>query len=140
LSGGTGPVADMGALTRIVMVRHGVTEFTVAGEAGRARRNRPLVELEGRRQAKAVAVGVRAFIGSNPARVITSSLRRAVETGAAISDELSVRAQIDADWDEQGFGDWDDKSMGFLAAHHPQRERIVGSHDQAQVGEHRWAL
>lgn len=61
----TGPVADLGAPTRIVMVRHGVTDLTVA-------------------------------------------------------DELGVRTQIDADWDEQSFGDWDDKSMSYLAARHPQ--------------------
>lgn len=120
LTGGTGPVADMGAPTRIVMVRHGVTELTVAGKLDGRGGVDPSLNPEGRRQAKAVALGVRAYIGDNPVRVITSSLRRAVETGAAISDEFGVSAQIDADWDEQGFGDWDDKSMGFLAAHHSQ--------------------
>lgn len=102
------------------MVRHGVTEFTVAGKMDGRGGVDPSLNPEGWRQAKAVALGVRAYIGDNPVRVITSSLRRAVETGAAISDELGVSAQIDADWDEQGFGDWDDKSMGFLAALHSQ--------------------
>jgi probable phosphoglycerate mutase len=27
---------------------------------------------------------------------------------------------VDPDWDEQNFGDWDDMSMGELAARHPQ--------------------
>jgi len=102
------------------MVRHGVTELTVAGKLDGRGGVDPSLNPEGRRQVKAVALGVRAYIGDNPVRVITSSLRRAVETGAAISDEFGVSAQIDADWDEQGFGDWDDKSMGFLAAHHSQ--------------------
>lgn len=90
------------------------------GQAGRSRRTRPLVEPRGRRQARAAATGARAFIGDAAACVITSSLHRAVETGTAIADELGVRASIDADWDEQCFGDWDGKSMGYLAARHPQ--------------------
>jgi hypothetical protein len=110
LTGDTGPVADMGAPSRVVLVRHGVTELTVAGKLDGRGGVDPSLNPEGRRQAKAVALGVRAYIGDNPVRVITSSLRRAVETGAAISDELGVSAQIDAGWDEQGFGDWDDKN------------------------------
>jgi len=53
--------------------------------------------------------------------VISSSLQRAIETAAAIADELGVPAQIDVDWDEQNFGDWDGKAMGDLAAGHPQQ-------------------
>ena len=112
--------ADMGAPTRIVLVRHGVTDFTAAGKLDGRGGPDPSLNAEGRRQARAVAAGVRAFVGDSPARVITSSLRRAIETGAAIADEFGVRAQIDADWDEQSFGDWDDKSIGYLGAHHPQ--------------------
>ena len=112
------PDPDMGAPARIVLVRHGVTDFTVAGKLdGRGGPN-PSLNPEGRRQARAAAFGVRAFIGDGSASVITSSLQRAIETGDAIADELGVRAQIDVDWDEQNFGDWDDQSMGDLAAHH----------------------
>jgi Fructose-2,6-bisphosphatase len=120
LTGGTAPVADRGAPTKIVLVRHGVTDLTLAGKLDG--RGGPDLSLnpEGRRQARAAATGVRAFIGDAAACVITSSLHRAVETGTAIADELGVRASIDADWDEQCFGDWDGKSMGYLAARHPQ--------------------
>jgi len=112
------PDPDMGAPARIVLVRHGVTDFTVAGKLdGRGGPN-PSLNPEGRRQARAAASGVRAFIGDGSASVITSSLQRAIETGGAIAGELGVRAQIDVDWDEQNFGDWDDQSMGDLAAHH----------------------
>ena len=115
-----GSVADLGAPTRIVLVRHGVTDFTAAGKLDGRGGPDPALNGEGRRQARAAAVGVRGFVGNGSARVITSSLKRAIETGAAIGEELGVSAQIDADWDEQNFGDWDDKSMGFLAAQHPQ--------------------
>ena len=115
-----GQPADVGTPTRIVLVRHGVTDLTTAGKLDGRGGPDPSLNAEGRRQARAAAVGVRAFIGNSSARIITSSLQRAIETGAAIADELGVRAQIEADWDEQNFGDWDDKSMGFLAARHPQ--------------------
>jgi ribonuclease H / adenosylcobalamin/alpha-ribazole phosphatase len=115
--------ADVGAPTRIVLVRHGVTDFTVAGKIDGRGGSDPSLNAEGRRQARAAAAGVRAFIGDKRARVITSSLRRAIETGAAIADELGVSPQVESDWDEQNFGDWDDKSMDYLAAHHPQELR-----------------
>jgi len=102
------------------MVRHGVTDLTTAGKLDGRGGPDPSLNSEGWRQAQAVAVGVRAYIGDNPVRVITSSLRRAVETGAAIADELGVSAQIDADWDEQNFGDWDAQSMAYLSVRYPQ--------------------
>jgi ribonuclease H / adenosylcobalamin/alpha-ribazole phosphatase len=120
LIGAAGPSTDLAAPTRIVLVRHGVTDFTVAGKLDGRGGPDPSLNADGRRQARAAAAGVRAFIGDGSASVITSSLQRAIETGAAIADELGVGARIDADWDEQSFGDWDDKSMGYLAARHPQ--------------------
>jgi len=113
-------LADLGAPTRIVLVRHGVTDFTIAGKLDGRGGADPSLNAEGQRQAGAAAAGVRAFVGDGSARVITSSLRRAVETGAAIAQGLGVGAQVDADWDEQNFGDWDDKSMSYLAKAHPQ--------------------
>jgi len=110
---------DLGAPTRIVLVRHGVTDFTASGKLDGRGGPDPALNSDGRNQARAAAAGVRAFIGDAAARVITSSLQRAIETGAAIADELGVSAQIDADWDEQNFGDWDDKPMAYLAARHP---------------------
>jgi broad specificity phosphatase PhoE len=119
-SGSVGSVADLGAPTRIVLVRHGVTDLTSAGKLDGRGGPDPSLNAEGRRQARAAAAGVRAFIGDSSSHIITSSLKRAIETGAAIAEELGVRARIDADWDEQNFGDWDDTSMSFLRAQHPQ--------------------
>ncbi len=112
--------ADLGAPTRIVLVRHGITDFTVAGKLDGRGGPDPSLNAEGRRQARAVAAGIKGFIGDDSASLVTSSLQRAIETGAAIADQLGVPAQIDADWDEQSFGDWDDKTIGHLAASHPQ--------------------
>ena len=120
MAGAARPPADLGTPTRIVLVRHGVTDFTAAGKLDGRGGPDPALNAEGRRQARAAATGVRAVVGNSAAHIITSSLRRAIETGAAIAEELGLRTQIDADWDEQSFGDWDDKSMGFLSARHPQ--------------------
>ena len=110
---------DVGAPTRILLVRHGVTDLTVAGRLDGRGGPDPSLNAEGRRQAAAAAAGVRGLIGDGTARVFTSSLQRAMETGGAIADELGVAASIDADWDEQNFGDWDDQSIGYLIASHP---------------------
>jgi probable phosphoglycerate mutase len=114
------PAADMGTPTRILLVRHAPTDYTAAGRLDGRGGPDPSLNADGLRQARAVAAGVRAFIGDSPVRIVTSSLRRAIQTGSAIADELGVGAQVDADWDEQGFGDWNDMSMGHLAEHHPQ--------------------
>ena len=111
--------ADVGAPTRVVLVRHGVTDFTVVGKLDGRGGADPSLNDDGLRQAAAAASGVRRLIGDSPATVVTSSLRRAMETGAAIAGELGVSAQVDADWDEQNFGDWDDESLANLIASHP---------------------
>ncbi len=112
--------ADLGAPTRIVLVRHGVTDFTVAGKLDGRGGPDPSLNAEGLRQARAAAAGVRSFLGEVPASVITSSLSRAIQTGGAIADQLGVSAEVDAGWDEQNFGDWDDQSMSYLAERHPE--------------------
>lgn len=91
----------------------------------------PSLNADGRRQARAAASGVRAFLGEGEAQasVITSNLQRAVETGGAIADQLGVAARIDPDWDEQSFGDWDGKAMGYLATNHPE-ELLLFREDQ----------
>jgi probable phosphoglycerate mutase len=111
---------DVGRPTKILLVRHGVTDFTAQGKLdGRGGADPPL-NAQGRGQAQAAAAGVHLFIGDSSTTLITSSLQRAVETGAAIADEIGVRPQVDADWDEQSFGDWDGLSMGYLAASDPE--------------------
>jgi len=112
--------ADVGAPTRVVLVRHGVTDFTVGGKLDGRGGADPCLNDDGLRQVAAAAAGVRRLIGESPAIVVTSSLRRAMETGAAIAGVLGGSAQVDAGWDEQSFGDWDDQSVADLMASHPE--------------------
>jgi probable phosphoglycerate mutase len=103
---------------RLVLVRHGVTAYTESHKLdGRGGSNPPLSDL-GQRQAKAAAGAVKDLVersGTTPVTVITSSLSRAVQTGAAVAEALGVAPDVDRDWDEQGFGDWDGLSMTELS-------------------------
>jgi ribonuclease H / adenosylcobalamin/alpha-ribazole phosphatase len=115
-----GQPADLGAPTRIVLVRHGVTDFTAAGKLDGRGGPDPALNVDGRQQARGAAAGIRELVGDSPTTVITSSLRRAIETGGAIATELGMQARVDPDWDEQAFGDWDGRTMDYLVARHPQ--------------------
>ncbi|MFV0464045.1 MAG: histidine phosphatase family protein [Nostocoides sp.] len=105
--------------TRIVLVRHGVTAFTEQGRLdGRGGADPDLSET-GRAQAEAAGANLRHLVGVRRARVITSSLARAQQTGTLIAAALDVTPETDAAFDEQGFGDWDGASMAELRQSHP---------------------
>ncbi len=109
---GIGP--DLGTPTRVLLIRHGITDFTAEGRLdGRGGADPSLNEV-GRRQAAAAGRATATLLGGRPARLLTSSLARAVETGALVADAAGLEPAIDADWDEQDFGDWDGARVGDL--------------------------
>ncbi|WP_022925565.1 histidine phosphatase family protein [Serinicoccus marinus] len=121
LSDETVPVLD--GPTRLVLVRHGVTDFTVQHRMDGRGGADPGLNAQGRRQAEAAAGAVAALLGRaehGPPRVVTSSLARARETGDVVARALGVEPDVDRDWDEQGFGDWDGRAMPALAAQSPK--------------------
>ena len=122
--------------TRLILLRHGVTDFTVARKLdGRGGADPDLNEL-GRQQAAAAAGAVRAFLGDGPVRVVSSSLARAVQTGSVVASAMGVELETDDDWDEQGFGDWDGKSIGLLTARYPDElARLRDDDTYARAGE-----
>jgi probable phosphoglycerate mutase len=96
-----------GTPTRVLLVRHGVTEFTAAGRLdGRGGADPPLTEV-GRAQAEAAGRAVAHLVAGHPARVESSALTRARQTADAVSAALGVEPVVHPDWDEQSFGDWD---------------------------------
>ncbi|MGA8047263.1 MAG: bifunctional RNase H/acid phosphatase [Dermatophilaceae bacterium] len=111
---GAGRRPDRGAVTRIVLVRHGVTSFTEEARLDGRGGLDPSLSERGLEQARRAAESVSALVAGVPTRVVTSSLARAVETGAVIADALAVDTEVDADFDEQGFGDWDGASIADL--------------------------
>ena len=118
----TGPAATgpwQGTPTRIVLVRHGVTDFTVASRLDGRGGSDPSLNAAGQAQAAAAGRAVAHLLGGSPARVVTSSLARARQTGAAVAEPIAVTPVVDADWDEQDFGDWDGASIPDLVRDHP---------------------
>ena len=105
---------------RLIMVRHGVTDFTRSHKLdGRGGSNPPLND-EGLAQAAAAAGAVKRLIdrsGPTTVTVLTSSLTRAMQTGGAVADALGLTPEVDRDWDEQAFGDWDGQTMADLVTH-----------------------
>jgi probable phosphoglycerate mutase len=109
------PPGGRGAVTRVVLVRHGVTDFTDEGRLDGRGGSDPSLNETGRRQAAAAGRALGHLLGGAPARVVTSSLARAVETGAVVADAIGATPEVDRDWDEQDFGDWDGASVHDLA-------------------------
>ena len=105
---------------RLIMVRHGVTDFTRSHKLDGRGGSDPALNAEGLAQAAAAAGAVKRLVersGPTTVSVITSSLHRARQTGGAIADALGLTAEVDRDWDEQAFGDWDGQTMADLVTH-----------------------
>jgi broad specificity phosphatase PhoE/ribonuclease HI len=108
-----------GVPTRVVLVRHGVTDFTSEGRLDGRGGPDPALNATGRQQALAAGRAVASLVQGHPSRVVTSRLARAMETGAAVAAALGVDVEHDEDWDEQSFGEWDGRSVHDLL----ERER-----------------
>ncbi|ANS77520.1 Phosphoglycerate mutase family [Serinicoccus hydrothermalis] len=131
-------VPSLDGRTRLVLVRHGVTDFTVQHRMDGRGGADPSLNAEGRRQAQAAAEGVAALLARSEhgtPRVVTSSLARARQTGQLLAGRLGVETEEDRDWDEQGFGDWDGRAMPVLAARAPEDlARLRTDRDFARPG------
>ena len=103
--------------TRLILVRHGVTDFTQQHRLDGRGGSDPSLNATGLAQARAAAEAVVRLVERSepgPVTVVSSSLQRARQTGQAVADALGVQREEDRDWDEQGFGDWDGRSMAEL--------------------------
>ena len=117
----SGTSASLVGEARIILIRHGVTDFTVSGRLdGRGGAN-PELNAEGVRQADAVARIIPDLVGDQPARVITSSLRRTQMTGAAVAAALGVTPELQPDWDERSVGEWDGLTLAQINERHPAK-------------------
>ena len=89
----------------LILARHGQTAVNAGGRL-QGRIDAPLTEL-GRRQAEAIG---RALTGAD--LVVSSPLRRAVDTAAYIADDVIV----DDRWIELDYGDFDDVPIAEVGA------------------------
>ncbi len=93
---------------RLILVRHGESEWNAAGKVqGQAD---PGLSPAGRDQARLLAPLVRAL---EPEVVVTSDLRRAVQTGVLVS---GADGATDRRWRECAMGDWTGRSATELYA------------------------
>jgi broad specificity phosphatase PhoE len=92
------------------IARHGRTEANAAGVL-LGRLDAPLDD-EGVRQATALAQAVAA--GDRVARIIASPLSRTVATAQAIADETGVQVELDEQWIELDYGDYDGMALSEL--------------------------
>jgi probable phosphoglycerate mutase len=88
-------------IRRLVMLRHGQTEFN-AGSRMQGQLDTELSEL-GRAQAIAAA-GVLAK--RQPVLIVSSDLRRAYDTAVALGERTGLRVQVDTRLRETHLGDW----------------------------------
>ncbi len=109
------PPADLGAATTVLLLRHGVTEYTPQRRfSGRGGADLPLTD-HGHAQAAAAADAVAAAGGVDV--VIASPLLRTRQTAQHVADRLGVDVRVDEGWVECAFGEWD----GLTAAQVAQR-------------------
>ncbi len=99
-------VPDTGLPTRLLLVRHGVTQQSVEHRfSGFRGIDPPLIEL-GRQQALAAAAEVARRGGADA--VVTSPLRRTRETARIVAEQLGVgEPTVVDDLAEADFGEWD---------------------------------
>ncbi|HEU5006357.1 MAG TPA: bifunctional RNase H/acid phosphatase [Jatrophihabitantaceae bacterium] len=104
------------APTRLVLVRHGSTEHS-AERRFSGRNELPLVQV-GERQAAALAVRAAASFADSAA-VVTSPLRRAVQTADAIAGTLGLDVITNDDLAEVDFGTWEGLTFGEARTANP---------------------
>mgnify|MGYP002735217282 CR=1 FL=1 len=106
------------ALSRIVLVRHGETDYNSGGRV----QGQIDIELNetGRAQAKAMGPVVAQF---QPTAVITSDLSRAYETALEITNNLGIEPVVDERIRERDFGWFEGMSRDELIAQHPELYR-----------------
>ena len=86
----------------LILVRHGQTAVNAESRL----QGRIDAELTPTGEAQAAACAA-ALAGITPARIISSPLRRARQTAAAIAAATGAAVEVDERWIELDYGDWD---------------------------------
>lgn len=101
-------------LRRLVLLRHGQTEYNIDGRM-QGHIDSRLTE-DGRAQAAAVAPEV-ARLG--PDRLISSDLRRAVDTAEVLGAACTLPVKLDARLRETHLGEWQGRTVDEIEADYP---------------------
>jgi len=118
--------------TRLILLRHGVTDFTVGGRLDGRGGADPGLNQVGLDQAERAAKALAGLI-NGPASVVTSSLTRARQTGEAAARALGVEPVVDPDWDERAFGVWDGLSYAEIGERYPGDPARMRAEDDFRI-------
>jgi broad specificity phosphatase PhoE len=105
-------------VNRLLVVRHGQTEWNIAGRI----QGSTDIDLDatGRAQASEAAPELAAY---EPARIISSDLRRAVDTARPIADIVGVEIELDKRLRERAYGPWEGLTQQEIAEGFPEDHR-----------------
>ena len=107
------------SLARLILWRHGETEYNVAGRM-QGHIDSELTEV-GRRQAEFAAAALTRF---QPELIIASDLRRATDTAMVLGETIGVSVQLDKRLRETHLGQWQGLTGAEVAEGWPaERER-----------------
>lgn len=131
----------MRARTRLLLIRHGQTPWNAAGRwQGHAD---PGLDETGRAQALALAQSLAAAADRPWSKIVSSDLRRALETAQCVAKHLELEIETDVRLRELDVGRWSGSTRAEIAARDPERLRIFESGDplvRPGDGESRLAL
>ncbi len=106
--------------TVLVLVRHGATALTAERRFSGSTGADPALVAEGRAQMRAAAPIVGRFAAGADAVLVTSPLRRAQESAAALADRLGLgAASVEPDVREVDFGAWEGLTFAEIAERDP---------------------
>ena len=111
----------MATETRLILVRHGVTDWNREGR-WQGQLDPPLSE-SGRGEATRVVRRIDSDPTLRPARIVTSTLARAIETAQVIGQSIGVTVEGEARLIEIGAGEWEGRTHAELEADDTDRYR-----------------
>ncbi|MGH3327429.1 MAG: bifunctional RNase H/acid phosphatase [Streptomycetales bacterium] len=134
--GGAGTLAgwgpDLGTPTTLVLLRHGQTRLSVEKRFSGVRTD-PDLTAAGRRQAREAAGRVTARYAVDA--VVSSPLRRSLQTAAVVAETLGREVEVDEGWREADFGAWEGHSFAEVKQRWPDDlEAWLGSTAVAPPG------
>jgi probable phosphoglycerate mutase len=121
------PRPAVGDPTTLLLIRHGRTPLTEAGRfSGRDGEDPPLSDA-GEQDAAAVADAVARLGGSGallvdlarPTVVVCSPMLRTRRTAAVIAGRLGLPVDVDEEWIEAGFGEWEGLTYAEIVRRYP---------------------
>ncbi|SDE56780.1 histidine phosphatase family protein [Glycomyces harbinensis] len=114
-------------MNRLLIVRHGQTEWNIAGRI----QGSSDIDLDetGKAQAAEAAPELAAY---EPTRIISSDLRRAVDTARPVADITGVEVELDKRLRERAYGPWEGLTHHEIADRFPEDHRRWRSQEPLQ--------